>query len=187
MVNNIGTNTIETERLVLRRFKLDDYKDFYREIGSDEEVSKYVEWDKHKDESVTKELLENWVKEYEEDYTFRWCVTLKDSGELIGSIDCVHKKVKYCVCEIGYVYGSKYWGKGYATEALKAVIDYLFNEANFHTIVAMHMANNPASGKVMQKAGMKYEGTLRDRIIDKTTKEYDDILSYSISKEDIDN
>ena len=55
MVNNIGTNTIETERLVLRRFKLDDYKDFYREIGSDEEVSKYVEWDKHKDESVTKE------------------------------------------------------------------------------------------------------------------------------------
>ena len=186
MVKNIGTNTIETDRLILRRFKMEDYKDFYREVGSDEKVSKYVEWDKHKDENVTKSLLEKWVSDYEEDYTFRWCVTLKEDGSLMGSIDCVHKNIKHATCEIGYVYGSRFWGKGYATEALKAVIDYLFNEANFHTIVAMHMANNPASGKVMQKAGMKYEGTLRDRIIDKNTKQYDDLLSYSISRPDYD-
>ena len=89
----------------------------------------------------------------------------------------------YSVCEIGYCYGENYWGKGYATEALKAVIKYLFEECEASVVYAEFMHNNPASGEVMKKSGMKYEGRLLKRIIDKDGIT-NDLLSYSITSEE---
>ena len=115
----------------------------------------------------------------------RRIVELKSTHELVGTIDVASKRyLRFDVAEIGYCYGDAYWNKGYGTEALKRVIKYLFEEVGFEIIFAEHSTLNPGSGKVMQKSGMKYEGILRGRIIDKDGIR-NDIASYSITKEEL--
>lgn len=183
----VGTKKIETERLILRRLNKDDALEAFNNWCSIEEVSKYVLWNKHENVLETLELFSMWEKDYEDLATFRWIVEIKDTHELIGTIDVVSKKdLVFGTCEIGYCYGVKFWGKGYATEALKAVIKYLFEECEVETIYARHLSNNPASGKVMKKAGMYYEGILRSRYIDKDNKR-NDLICYSILKDEFFN
>ena len=179
MIKNRGTKTIKTERLILRKFKLKDAGAFYSNVGSDSNVTKYVVWNVHKDLNVTKNAIKKWIDSYENDNTYYWTIALKDNNESIGSISCVHVDLKNETCELGYVLSSKYWNMGYGTETLKAVINYLHDEG-FRTIYASHLSLNPASGRVMEKSGMVYEGTLKNRMIDKNTGKYDDLLSYSI-------
>lgn len=90
------------------------------------------------------------------------------------------KKNHYC--ELGYCYGSKYWNKGYATEALKAVIDYLLDECELHVVEAKHYSSNPASGRVMQKAGMMKEAVMIERHYEKDTNSYSDLICYYIKR-----
>ena len=182
MVNNNGTKTIYTERTILRKFTLDDVTSFFNNVGSDPLVSKYVVWNKHENIEVTKKVIKNWIEDYKKNNIYFWAVELRETNEVIGSISCVKVDTKNATCEIGYVYSSKYWNKGYGTEVLRKVIDYLMNVENFHTIYSKHLSLNPASGKVLEKSGMKYEGRLKNRMIDKNTGLYDDLLSYSISK-----
>lgn len=183
MIKNQGTKLLETERTILRKFKKGDAGSFYNNVGSDTEVTKYVVWNVHKDAGVTERAIDRWISGYENDYTYYWAVEDKETREVIGSISCVKVDVKNETCEMGYVYSSKVWNKGYATEVLKKVIDYLMNEEGFYTVSAEHLSQNPASGKVLEKSGMIYEGRLRNRMIDKNTGMYDDLLSYSITKE----
>lgn len=114
---------------------------------------------------------------------YRWIVEIKDTYELIGSLDVVTWFLIFGTCEIGYCYGEKFWGFGYATEALKAVIKYLFEKAEVELIYVKYIENNPASGKVMEHAGMKQEGTLRKRVVDKNHQR-NDLISYSITREE---
>ena len=176
-----GTKEIGTERLLLRKIRIDDYEDIYKSWTSDEKVCKYVTWNKHKSSDETKELVKYWVNEYNSDYTYRWLVVEKDNYNVIGIIDVINKNIQYMTCEVGYCYGSKYWGKGYATEALKAVIDYLHKEG-FPVVYAEHFESNITSGKVMQKAGMIYEATLSKRVINKEGNR-EDLLVYASIKE----
>lgn len=180
MLLNRGTQNIETERLLLRKFKKEDALSFYKLVGSDTNVVKYVVWNVHKDVSVTSRAIENWIEKYNNDYIYYWSVELKETNEVIGSISCVNVDTKNMTCELGYVFSSREWNKGIATETLKNVIKYL-KEEGFITIYAEHLSLNSASGRVMQKAGMEYEGKLRNRMIDKNTGKYDDLESYSIS------
>ena len=183
-MNLIGTKNLETERLILRKVKKEDAKEAYNNWCNSDKVSKYVLWDKHSDVNVTEELYEMWENDYQNLDTFRWIVELKSTHELIGTIDVMGKKYfKYNVCEIGYCYGEKFWNKGYASESLKRVIEFLFEEAGFEVIYADHMSNNPVSGKVMEKSGMKKEGILRGRMIDKDGIR-NDLISYSITKDE---
>ncbi len=183
----IGTKTIETERLILRKIRKEDYKEAYKNWCSNKNVAKYVTWDAHENEYVTKELFEAWEKEYESLDTFRWIVELKDTHDLIGTIDVLGKKdFKYDVCEIGYCYKEESWHKGYGTECLKRVIKFLFEEVDFKVITAKYMIDNPNSGKVMEKSGMKQEGILRGRILDKDGKRTD-LVYYSITKEEFED
>lgn len=180
----IGTKTLETDRLILRKIKLADYKEAYSNWCNNDNVSKYVVWNTHKNEGETRELFEIWVEDYKNLDTFRWIVELKDTKELIGTIDVVNKKfLKYDSCEIGYCYGEKYWNKGYATEALKRVIKFLFEEVDAYIVFADHLSNNPGSGKVMEKSGMKFDGKLRQRFLDKDGIR-NDLLCYSITKDE---
>lgn len=179
----IGTKEINTERLLLRKVRKEDAEVAYNNWCNDPEVCKYVLWSKHKSVETTQRLYEMWEHEYEDDKTFRWIVELKDTKELIGTIDVVSKKyIDFGTCEIGYVYGKKYWGNGYATEALKAVIKYLFEECDAETIFAEFLTRNPASGRVMEKSGMIYEGEVKSRVVDNDGNR-NDIRSYSITKE----
>lgn len=167
-MKHIGTKEIKTDRLILRRLTLEDAESAYNGWCTDKYVAKYVTWDVHKSIDETKELYKIWVQEYESLETYRWGVEVKETHELIGTIDVPSKKfMKYGACEIGYVYKKSAWGNGYGTEALKAVIKYLFDEVDAETVYADYMLNNPASGKIMEKSGMKFEGILRSRIIDK--------------------
>ncbi|MBQ4584442.1 MAG: GNAT family N-acetyltransferase [Bacilli bacterium] len=180
MINNNGTKLVNTERTILRKFKTKDALSFFENVGGDAEVSKYVVWNRHENVEVTKRAINKWIENYEKDNVYYWAVELKETNEIIGSISCVNVDLKNATCELGYVYGSKFWNKGYATEVLKAVINYLMKEEGFYTIYAQHLSLNPASGRVLEKSGMVYEGRLKNRIIDKNTGIYDDLLSYSI-------
>lgn len=180
MYKSLGTKTIETERLILTKYELDDYNEAYNNWCKEDVVAKYVTWEAHKSPEVTKEFIKSEVDSYGPD-TYKWKAVLKDTNEAIGGITVVKLNKNDLKAEIGYCYGSKYWGVGYATEALKAVIDYLFNEVGLELIVIDHMSQNPASGRVMQKAGLKYVATLPKWIIGKDGKR-DDLIVYQIFK-----
>ncbi len=183
-MNLIGTKTIETDRLILRRLTVNDSQEAFDHWCSNPNVSRYTLWDVHKNSSVTKNLYSVWEKEYDLNDTFRWIVELKSTHELIGTIDVASKTfIKFGAVELGYCYGEDYWHKGYATEALKRVIRFLFDEVELDVLYADYMEKNPNSGKVMKKAGMTYEGFERGRVIDHDGIR-NDIHSYSITKEE---
>ena len=182
-MNLIGTKKIETERLILRRLTIKDYEAAFRNWCSNPNVARYTLWDVHKSPETTKNLFTMWEKEYEKNDTFRWIVELKSTHELIGTIDVASKHfLPFETAEIGYCYGEDYWGRGYATEALKRVIKYLFDEVEIEVIFADHMERNPNSGKVMKKAGLSFEGIERGRVLDRDGNR-NDLLCYSILKE----
>lgn len=179
----LGSKTLETERLILRKIQIEDAYQAYENWCNSDIVDQYVLWTKHPSVETTIEQYTKWVEAYEDEKTFRWIVEIKEIKELIGTIDVSVKYSKFGTCSIGYCYGDAYWGKGYATEALKAVIKYLFEECEAELIYAEHMENNPASGRVMEKAGLTYEGRLRSRVVDKMNRR-NDLLNYSITKEE---
>ena len=178
----LGTKTLETKRLILRKVKENDYKDAFKNWCNSDQVDKYVTWTKHTNEEETKILYTKWIEEYDEK-TYRWVIELKETNEIIGTIDVSKKFLSFGTCELGYCLSDKYWNQGIMTEAASEVIRFLFEECEANTIWAEFLENNPASGKVMEKVGMTYEGRLRSRIFDKTDKR-NDLLVYSILKEE---
>ncbi len=143
-------NTLYTDRLILRPFRPDDAQLMYTNWTSDERVARYCRWYPHNSITETEEYLKLCL-----DSEYCWAITLKDTDEPIGAIDLVGKN-SVGVHEIGYVLSYKYWGNGLMTEAVKSVIEELFN-CGFNTVGACHDINNPASGKVMEKCGMTYK------------------------------
>lgn len=182
-MKGLGTVRLETERLVLRRITKNDACQAFNNWTNDPETARYVTWKVHGTVENTLKLFEMWENEYNEPHTYRWVVEVKNLSQIIGTIDVVHKSIRESTAEIGYCYGSKYWGNGYGTEALTKVIDYLLNEVGFELLEARHLVTNPASGRVMEKSGMKYETILRKRIIDQYTNERVDLKIYSIMNE----
>lgn len=183
-MKNLGTKKLESKRLILRRCKKGDAKQIFDNYGSDPVVSKYVVWDKHNSVEDSQKLVEKWIESYKNKNSYKWVIVDKASNNVIGSISAVKVNTEYKTVEVGYCLGSKWWNKGYATEALKRIIKFFFEEIGVETIYANHLADNPASGKVMQKSKMKHDGTLRNRMIDKNTNKPMNLEAYSIIKKD---
>ena len=160
-MNKVGTQTIETDRLILRRFTVEDARDMYDNWASDPEVTKFLTWPTHTSVDVTKALLTDWVSRYEDGGYFNWVMEYKDTGKAIGNISVVKLNENTQSADMGYCMGRSYWGMGLMPEALKAVMDYLFDVVEINRVAACHDVNNPKSGRVMEKAGMKQEGILR--------------------------
>lgn len=160
MLNHKGTVTIETPRLILRQARIEDAEPMFRNWANDSDVTKYLTWPPHGNVEVTKQLLVSWVESYEKDNYYQWMIVLKDTNEPIGSI-MASTVGRAQSAHIGYCIGKAWWHQGIMSEALKAVMDYLFDEVGFHRVESMHDPNNPNSGKVMAKCGMKFEGTHR--------------------------
>ena len=177
-----GTASLETERLVLREFKIEDADDMYHHWANDEKVTRYLTWPPHQSIEDTKQLLATWIQLYEKGDSYNWGIVVKDKSTLIGSISVTNIVQKTNTVEIGYCIGQAYWGHGYVAEALKEVISYLFKEG-YDLVRARHDKNNPHSGRVMQKAGMKYEGTLRKH--GKNNQGVVDDVFYSILPEEL--
>ena len=161
-MKNCGTQRIETDRLILRRYKIEDADAMYKNWASDSEVTKFLTWQPHSSVDVSRSIIEDWLKEYSDEKYYQWAIVLKDNGnEPIGDISVVHMNEDISMVHIGYCLGRAWWRRGIMSEALKAVTDFMFDTVEVNRVESRHDPMNPNSGKVMQKCGMKYEGTLR--------------------------
>ena len=160
-MKHLGTKRMETARLVLRPFVKEDAPAMYRNWASDPEVTKFLSWPTYKTVDTAHEILNIWVPQYRDDTFYQWAIELKEIGEVVGSISVVNFDERVDMAEIGFCIGRPWWGQGMMTEAFQAVIDFLFGEVGVQRIEAGHDPNNPASGAVQRKCGLKYEGTLR--------------------------
>lgn len=160
-MRHIGTQELQSERLILRRFTMEDAPYMYKNWASDEKVIKYLRWPVHENVGVTEMVLNEWISHYGEKDYYQWAIVHKETGEPIGSIGAVKQDESINMVHIGYCIGSIWWHKGYTSEALKEVIDFFFHEVGVNRIESMHDPRNENSGKVMRKCGMKYEGTMR--------------------------
>ena len=181
-MDNKGTTRLETNRLVLRRFNLEDVEASYNNWMSDEKVTEFLRWTIHKDINETAKVIEEWIESYKHKNFYQWAIVLKDTKEPIGNISVVDSNEKIGMVHIGYCIGSKWWNMRYTTEAFKAIIKFLFEEIKVNRIESMHDPNNPNSGKVMKKCGLKYEGTLRKA--DWSNKGIVDVCIYGLLSED---
>ena len=182
MLTHKGTQILETSRLILRRAIREDADPMFRNWASDPEVTKFLTWPPHANIGVTQTVLESWLAEYEKADYYQWMIVLKEIGEPIGSISVVRQNDAVEEAEIGYCIGSQWWHKGVMSEALSAVIEYLFTEVGMNRIAARHDPNNPHSGGVMRKCGMVYEGTTRAS--DKNNQGICDAAHYAILRRD---
>lgn len=156
-----GTQIITADCLILRPFSLEDAEPMYRNWASDSEVTKFLTWPAHSSVEVTRAVIANWVSQLNDPANYQWAIELKDIHEPIGSISVVRINEKTESFDIGYCIGRKWWGQGITSEALTAVIDFLFNMVHATSVRACHDSRNPNSGRVMKKCGMSYEGTWR--------------------------
>ena len=162
MVQERVTVKLETPRLILRRFVSADAPTMFRNWASSDAVTRYVTWFAHRDVQETQQIVDRWVAQYEEPHRYQWAIVLKGTDEPIGSIGVVRVDAEAESCEIGYCIGEAYWSKGITSEALQAVLRFLFEQIGFHRVAARHDIRNSRSGNVMKRCGMTYEGTCRD-------------------------
>jgi len=182
-MTHTGTNEIETERLLLRRFTLGDANEMFREWANYEAVTKYLSWQRHISLAETKAFLLKKVGEYERADAYFWALQHKEEGILIGSLSAKITDERAKTATVGYCLGERFWNLGFASEALRAVVDYMFYDVKINRVEACHSVNNPASGRVLQKAGMVREGFARQRYIT-GAGEYQDADLYGLVKQD---
>lgn len=157
-----GTAEIETPRLLLRPFKTGDAAAVFRNWASDEKTTEFLRWPAHKSVETTQRVLDEWITAYDKQNYYQWAIVFKEKvEEPIGSISVVEQNERLGMAHIGYCVGRKWWRQGIASEALSGVISFLFNAVKVNRIEAQHDPDNPNSGKVMEKCGMRYEGTRR--------------------------
>lgn len=161
-MNHLGTEILETQRLILRKFNMEDAEPMYRNWASDESVVKYLTWPAHSSVEVSKKVLKDWTENYTRKDYYQWAIVLKENGfEPIGAIGVNTCDDNISMVHIGYCLGSRWWHKGIMSEALQSVMEFLFEKVEVNRIESRHDPRNPHSGDVMKKCGMKYEGTLR--------------------------
>ena len=158
-MNHVPFRALETERLILRDIRMEDIQDYYERLFSDGDVCRYLLFDPHQDIGESLAAIEDILQQYEAGSFYRWGITEKGDDSLIGIISLVRIDEEKEECSFAYLLACDYWGRGYGTETLKEVIRFAFEELGIRRIVADHMAENPASGAVMRKAGMTHIGT----------------------------
>ena len=169
---------LETERLILRKLRMEDVYEYYERLFGDADVTRYMNFEPHQDISESLESLQRRLDRYEEDDCYCWAVAEKEEDSLIGLVKLTRFDPRDNSCSFAFMLGCNYWNKGYGTEVLKAVLRFAFEELELERIVADHMAPNRASGRVMEKCGMKHIGTEPEKY-QKTGRRYD-ALVYEI-------
>ena len=158
-----ATPILETDRLFLRKFRLDDVQDVF-EYCKEAETARYVTWDAHKTPEDTLRFLQWTTDRYKTGEPGDWAIMDKVTGHIIGSMGIVKSEPVNRCCEVGYVIGRDHWGKGFTTEALSRLVRFLFEECSINRIQAMCCEENAGSSRVLEKAGFRYEGLLMQRM-----------------------
>ncbi|MDO4546912.1 MAG: GNAT family N-acetyltransferase [Clostridia bacterium] len=172
---------VKTPRLTIRRMTMKDAVDIF-EYSRDERVARHVLWSAHTSIGESRSYIRSMIRRYRAGDAASYAIEFNSTGRVIGTIGFMCYKEEHNCVEIGYSLSRRYWNQGLMTEAVKAVIDYGFDKLNLHRIEAQHEIDNPASGAVMRKAGMKYEGRLRQRLMNKG--KYVDVDLYAILSDD---
>ena len=173
--------TLETERLILRRIAMRDAKDIF-EYSRDPEVARHVLWSAQKDISEARDYCRYMMKRYRSDQPSSWGIIDKRTEHLVGTIGYMDYSEDNATVELGYSLARWMWNGGYMTEALRRVIAYTFEAMDINRIEAQHELDNPASGRVMEKCGMRKEGELRQRLYNKGR--FVDVALYAMLQED---
>ena len=171
---------LETERLILRKMTLNDVEAVFA-YASDPEVSRYTLWETHRSIEDSRAFLKLTTQKYENGGEPDWGIVYKGNGCLVGVCGLVNWEAEHARAEIGFVLSREYWGHGFMPEAVRAMFRFGFERMNLNRIEARCIAENAASARVMEKAGMVYEGMLHQREYIKGA--YRDIKLYAILRE----
>ncbi len=169
---------IETDRLLLRELSLSDAKDMF-EYARDPQVTKYVSWTTQESLESTRQMIEK-MKASKSILT--WAVYHKHDQKMIGHFGLHPRSLADFRAELFYAISRQYWGLGLTTEAVQALIDYGFRISNLNRIEARCEPDNIGSSRVMEKAGMQYEGLLRQFIFEQGS--FRDLKTYSILRQE---
>lgn len=172
---------IVTPRLLLRRMTMADAQDMYA-YSSDPEVARHVLWDTHRSVGESRAYLRYILRQYRLNEPSSWGIELRETGHLIGTIGFMWWNRENRSAEVGYSLARAQWNQGLMSEALREVILFGFEEMQLHRVEAQHETTNPASGRVMQKVGMREEGILRGRLYNKG--KFVDVALYAILRGD---
>ncbi len=170
---------LESERLLLRPFSIDDIEDVF-EYAKDDQVTEFLTWESHNSISETEKI----VKELYMNQPGIYAIELKSDQKCIGCID-LRVDIQNDKGSFGYVMNRSYWNRGYMSEALRLILTLAFSELELNRIESTYYAGNKASGRVMEKCGMKYEGTGLQEL--RVFGIYHDVVHYAILKEDYDS
>jgi ribosomal-protein-alanine N-acetyltransferase len=168
---------LETERLLLRKIGVDDADDMF-EYGRDPEVTKYLMWEPHRTVDDSIEFIRWVMRQYDAGEIAPWGMEIKETGKFIGTVGYHEWNVRHGRAEIGYSLARSFWGLGYMTEAVRAVIDFGFGVMGLNRVEANCFIENKGSARVMEKCGMKFEAILRQHLFVKGR--YEDVKMYSI-------
>lgn len=183
-MNLSGTQTIETERLLLRKYTLNDAEGMYNNWAKYEECFRYLPWKPCASINEAEERIKRWIELYEENTFYQWCIELKESKELIGFINLHNIDEDNLSAETTYILSPKFWNMGIMTEAVREVLEFGFETMELNRISADFYSENDCSQRVMIKNNMLYEGTFREKYF-KYGIFYDSV-QYAVLKKDWD-
>ena len=168
---------LQTERLILRAFTLKDAPDVQRLAGEWEVARTLLSIPHPYEDGMAAEWISEHGSVFQRGEGVNFAIVLRERGELCGSCSMLINS-RDANAELGYWIGVPYWGRGYATEAAREVVRYAFEELWLHRVYAAHFGSNPASGRVLEKIGMSYEGTCREH--HRKLGEYEDRVEYGL-------
>ena len=174
---------IVSERVLLRRCEVSDAEEFF-ELAKNPELTVNLSWDYHKSINETRGFIQQLQEEYEKERCKTWAICERSENRFIGMITLRTANFQLRG-EVGYWIGVPYWNKGYMSEALAALLDFCFGVLELNRVQAEHFVCNPASGRVMEKCGMSYEGTLRGYIF--CGEEWHDCRMFSVLRSEWEN
>lgn len=154
--------TISTERLVLRKPVLDDAQVIFHGYACDADVTKYLVWRPHKEVDETEEFLARCIENWSGETEFTWVIESKQAHELMGMIAC---RIHHTSANLGYVLARKYWNKGFMSEAVGRITDWMLSRPEIFRVWAECDLENIGSARVLENVGMQREGVLRRWIV----------------------
>lgn len=172
---------LETKRLILRQIKKEDARNIFFYLSDPEVMKHYGLLPFERVEDAQNEI--EWYQSIQDNQTGRrWGITLKNEDTVIGSCGYFNHKLQHRRAEIGYELSREYWGKGIASEAVQAVLNYGFEQMKLHRVEALIEPPNKASLKLVERLGFKREGLLRD--YEWAGDSFDDLYMYALLETD---
>lgn len=174
----------ETQRLKIRKFSLKDVNESYNNFAGDEEISEHLNYRAHINAMETKSLIMSAIKEYDSQMPV-WAIEEKMSKKVIGFIRVVNVCQSNNMCECIWSIGEKWHEKGMSQEALKEVLNYLFTKENYEIITTYYYCNCKEHEDTLIQLGMKKDAELRNRRKNSKTGEFENLIIYSIMKDEL--